>query len=119
MLSAQVEHGMTVRERFALEFANTILKADLALIEKHCEEDEAGEEQTTLMDDFYYTALRAVRMADTLAVALNETTPGEMYQHDDDIDYSATRPGVKEERIAECARDVNAAECSAKRRVFP
>ncbi len=114
---------MTVRERYALEFAKVLLQADLRRAIKADEvSEENGEdakEYGMVVEDFYYTACQAARMADHLAVALKDEAPGWQYEHDDSRDYSGANAGVKERNIAECEEGVAAAVETSTRLVSP
>ena len=114
---------MTIRERYALEFAKVLLQDALIgarkLDEVSRDKGEDGNESTAVCEDFYYIASEAAQMADTLAVALKDETPGWKCRHDDEFDYTPCRAGLKEERIAECAEDVAAAVDASIRLVSP
>jgi len=123
MSTQQVPVGMTVRERYALEFAKVLLQADLRRAMKSDEisreNGEDGKETGLVSEDFYYTACTAARMADDLSMALRDEVPGWRYEHDGSSDYSGARAGIKEERMAECAKDVATAVEASVRLVFP
>lgn len=122
-VSDQANKAMTLRERYALEFAKVLLQSDLRrayaddAISRENGEDE--NEVGLVAEDFYYTACQAARMADALAVALKDEPPGWVYKHDDTQKYSGCRAGVREERMAECAKDVAAAVEASVRLVSP
>lgn len=115
--------GMTIRERYALEFAKVLLHADIRRAEiadaASVENGEDPKEYASVIEDFYITACQAAGMADALAVALKHETPGWRFMHDDSNDYTGCRAGIKEERIAECNEDVGAAVDASSRLVFP
>ena len=110
---------MTLRERYALEFAKILFQNDLVRATKVDElsraKDEDPKEEDAIISEFYITACVAARMADDLSVALKNESPGHAYAHDDNIDYSAALPGIKKERMEECASDVAAAMDAANR----
>lgn len=118
---AVISDGMTVRERYALEFAKILLQSDLKRAIKSDElsrsEGGDGREEELVISDFYYAACTAANMADDLAVALNDQTPGHRHKEDEDRDYSLCGPGVKESIIADSERSVAAAVSASVRQV--